>query len=153
MKKAARRRPPLTSAGKAAASDIHGLQDAVTDLAELGVDGLEHGVLALADGRVRILQAVAGQRADNLAAFRDLAGLDVAQRAAQRSRRGRLAEHALGLRQQALGIENTSLFLMRVLFCMFAEDVELLPKDSFKTLLEDCARKPAIAPESIARRA
>ncbi len=36
----------------------------------------------------------------------------------------------------ALGIEQTSLFLMRVLFCMFAEDVELLPKDSFKRFLE-----------------
>jgi len=37
----------------------------------------------------------------------------------------------------ALGIEATSLFLMRVLFCMFAEDVELLPKDSFKRFLAD----------------
>ena len=34
-------------------------------------------------------------------------------------------------------IEATSLFLMRTLFCMFAEDVELLPKDSFKTFLSD----------------
>lgn len=37
----------------------------------------------------------------------------------------------------ALGIEATSLFLMRTLFCMFAEDVGLLPKDSFKTFLSD----------------
>jgi hypothetical protein len=37
----------------------------------------------------------------------------------------------------ALGIEATSLFLMRVLFCMFAEDVELLPRDSFKRFLAD----------------
>jgi hypothetical protein len=37
----------------------------------------------------------------------------------------------------ALGIEATSLFLMRMLFCMFAEDVELLPKDSFKRFLAD----------------
>ncbi len=37
----------------------------------------------------------------------------------------------------AMGIEQTSLFLMRMLFCMFAEDVELLPKDSFKTFLSD----------------
>jgi hypothetical protein len=35
-------------------------------------------------------------------------------------------------------IEETSLFLMRMLFCMFAEDVELLPKDSFKTFLASC---------------
>ena len=37
----------------------------------------------------------------------------------------------------SLGIEATSLFLMRTLFCMFAEDVELLPKDSFKRFLSD----------------
>ena len=37
----------------------------------------------------------------------------------------------------ALGIEATSLFLMRTLFCMFAEDVGLLPADSFKTFLSD----------------
>ncbi|WP_370637099.1 class I SAM-dependent DNA methyltransferase [Phyllobacterium chamaecytisi] len=36
------------------------------------------------------------------------------------------------------------MFLMRVLFTMFAEDVELLPKDSFKELLKDCAQKPEI---------
>ena len=34
-------------------------------------------------------------------------------------------------------IEGTSLFLMRTLFCMFAEDMELLPRDSFKTFLAD----------------
>jgi hypothetical protein len=34
-------------------------------------------------------------------------------------------------------IEETSAFLMRTLFCMFAEDVGLLPKDSFKTFLAD----------------
>ncbi len=38
------------------------------------------------------------------------------------------------------------MFLMRVLFTMFAEDVELLPKDSFKELLKDCAQKPEIFP-------
>lgn len=36
----------------------------------------------------------------------------------------------------ALGIESTSLFLMRMLFCMFAEDVELLEKGSFQRFLE-----------------
>ncbi|KQT33538.1 hypothetical protein ASG29_05725 [Sphingomonas sp. Leaf412] len=41
----------------------------------------------------------------------------------------------------ALGIEATSLFLMRMLFCMFAEDVGLLPKDSFKSFLEEAQRK------------
>jgi hypothetical protein len=38
--------------------------------------------------------------------------------------------------ERSLAIENTSLFLLRVLFCMFAEDVGLLPKDSFKNFLE-----------------
>jgi len=41
----------------------------------------------------------------------------------------------------ALGIEATSLFLMRMLFCMFAEDVGLLEKDSFKNFLEEAQRK------------
>ena len=43
--------------------------------------------------------------------------------------------------QVALGIEATSLFLMRMLFCMFAEDVELLPRDSFKRFLEEAKGK------------
>ncbi|MBA4160772.1 MAG: class I SAM-dependent DNA methyltransferase [Novosphingobium sp.] len=43
----------------------------------------------------------------------------------------------------ALGIEKTSLFLMRVLFCMFAEDVELLPKGSFTQFLEEARGKSA----------
>lgn len=34
-------------------------------------------------------------------------------------------------------IEETSLFLMRIIFCMFAEDIGLLPQDRFKAFLED----------------
>lgn len=41
----------------------------------------------------------------------------------------------------SLGIEATSLFLMRVLFCMFAEDVELLPKGSFTAFLKASTEK------------
>ena len=41
----------------------------------------------------------------------------------------------------ANSIEETSLFLMRVLFCMFAEDVELLPKGSFTLFLEEARNK------------
>ena len=33
-------------------------------------------------------------------------------------------------------------FLMRCLFTMFAEDVELLPKESFQRLLDKCTREP-----------
>ena len=39
--------------------------------------------------------------------------------------------------------EEVALFLMRCLFTMFAEDVELIPKDGFKTLLRDCRDAPA----------
>ena len=40
--------------------------------------------------------------------------------------------------------EDVALFLMRCIFTMFAEDVELLPKDSFKQLLEKCAGNPSM---------
>ena len=46
----------------------------------------------------------------------------------------------------AIGIEQTSLFVMRLLFCMFAEDVGLLPKDRFTALLAD-AREAVDADE------
>ena len=46
-----------------------------------------------------------------------------------------------GATEIALGIEATSLFLMRMLFCMFAEDVGLLPTDSFKSFLDEAQRK------------
>ena len=38
--------------------------------------------------------------------------------------------------------EAVALFLMRCLFTMFAEDVELLPKDSFRDLLKRCIANP-----------
>jgi SAM-dependent methyltransferase len=40
--------------------------------------------------------------------------------------------------------EDVAMFLMRCLFTMFAEDVELLPKKSFQRLLERCEAEPAI---------
>jgi hypothetical protein len=39
--------------------------------------------------------------------------------------------------ERSLAIEDTALFLMRIIFCMFAEDVGLLPKASFTAFLED----------------
>jgi hypothetical protein len=39
--------------------------------------------------------------------------------------------------------EEVAHFLMRCIFTMFAEDVELLPKGSFTELLEDCLEGPA----------
>lgn len=38
--------------------------------------------------------------------------------------------------------EEVALFLMRCVFTMFAEDAELIPKDSFKALLRDCRDNP-----------
>lgn len=39
---------------------------------------------------------------------------------------------------QSQAIEESSLFLMRMLFCMFAEDVKLLPENSFRDFLGSC---------------
>jgi SAM-dependent methyltransferase len=51
----------------------------------------------------------------------------------------RLAAVSKGLEKRGHNPEDVALFLMRCLFTMFAEDVELLPADSFKDLLTKCA--------------
>ena len=56
----------------------------------------------------------------------------------------RIANPGKGDGDMALGIESTSLFLMRTLFCMFAEDVELLPKGSFTAFLDESRDKSDI---------
>ena len=49
---------------------------------------------------------------------------------------------------RSLAIEETALFLMRIIFCMFAEDVGLLPKASFTGFLERAvANEAAFQPE------
>lgn len=58
----------------------------------------------------------------------------------------RIAKVSKALEEQGYATEDVAMFLMRVLFTMFAEDVELLPKDSFKDLLKDCTQKPEIFP-------
>lgn len=58
----------------------------------------------------------------------------------------RIAKVSKALEQQGHAAEEVAMFLMRMLFTMFAEDVELLPKDCFKELLKDCAAKPEIFP-------
>ncbi len=51
-------------------------------------------------------------------------------------------------RDRSLAIEETALFLMRVIFCMFAEDVGLLPKRSFTNFLGmTLEREAAFEPE------
>ncbi|WP_137157678.1 DNA methyltransferase [Rhizobium sp. FKL33] len=78
----------------------------------------------------------------------DPISLDPSRHAAKVTREiaARIAKVSQALEKQGHRTEEVAMFLMRTLFTMFAEDVELLPKDSFKTLLEDCARKPAIFP-------
>ena len=66
-------------------------------------------------------------------------GLEESQR-----QRTRLASAA----EKSQIVEDTALFLMRILFCMFAEDVELLPKDSFQKFLAGCL-PPAGSPADV----
>jgi len=70
--------------------------------------------------------------------------LDPARQSAKVTRdiAGRLAEVSKGLEKRGHGAEEVALFLMRCLFTMFAEDVELLPRDSFTKLLRECADDP-----------
>ena len=68
--------------------------------------------------------------------------LDPARQSATVTREiaARLAEVSKGLEARKHEPEDVALFLMRCLFTMFAEDVELLPNDSFKELLAKCTR-------------
>lgn len=74
----------------------------------------------------------------------DPQALDPTREAAKVTRKiaARLAQVSKALEQQGHDPEQVSLFLMRCVFTMFAEDVELLPKDSFTTLLAKCAEDP-----------
>jgi len=92
------------------------------------------------------------------AIWRDPAGIDPRVRSADVTRdvARKLAQVSLHLEQEGRAelrrrgvadaaheaelIESTALFLMRVLFCMFAEDVGLLPKERFTEFLESCVR-------------
>ena len=59
----------------------------------------------------------------------------------------RLAAVSKGLEARNHPAEDVALFLMRSIFTMFAEDVELLPKGAFTDLLEECLESPdAFAP-------
>ena len=42
--------------------------------------------------------------------------------------------------ERSVAVEETSLFLMRILFCMFAEDIGLLPANSFRDFLADAVK-------------
>jgi hypothetical protein len=59
-------------------------------------------------------------------------------------------EEAKGRNGKALyDPEAVALFLMRCLFTMFAEDVELLPKDSFRAVLQKCTANPELFPRLV----
>ena len=97
------------------------------------------------------------------AVWTDPASIDPRARSAEVSRdiAGRLAEVSKWLEsiqrqrtsdasdsERSLAIEETALFLMRIVFCMFAEDVGLLPDKSFSGFLEKAvANEAAFEPE------
>ncbi len=61
----------------------------------------------------------------------------------------RLARVSKALEDAGHPADDVAMFLMRVLFTMFAEDVELLPKKSFQKVLKDCVQKPLIFPSML----
>ncbi|WP_420606415.1 class I SAM-dependent DNA methyltransferase [Novosphingopyxis sp.] len=52
--------------------------------------------------------------------------------------------------ERSLEIEEASLFLMRILFCMFAEDIGLLPEDRFKDFLKRAESNDALFANGLA---
>ncbi|MHB2266695.1 class I SAM-dependent DNA methyltransferase [Aliihoeflea sp. PC F10.4] len=77
------------------------------------------------------------------------ASLDPARESARVTRAiaGRLAEVSRSL-EKSYAPQDVALFVMRCIFCMFAEDVDLLPKGEFTRLLEDCTKSPkALVPQ------
>lgn len=73
-------------------------------------------------------------------------GLDPTKHAAKVTRdiAKRLAEVSKALEARKCNPEDVAHFLMRCLFTMFAEDVDLLPKDSFTKLLEKSVADPTL---------
>jgi hypothetical protein len=79
--------------------------------------------------------------------FVDPLSLDPSRESARVTRQiaARLAELAKSLEQAGHAPEAVAQFLMRCLFTMFAEDVRLLPADSFRNLLLTHAERPDTA--------
>ncbi len=75
----------------------------------------------------------------------DPMALDPARRSAEVTREvaAHLADLARSLEANGHSSEHVAAFLTRALFSMFAEDVQLLPKDSFRGLLEQHRNAPA----------
>lgn len=83
-----------------------------------------------------------------VAIWTDPLSLDPSRHAAKVTRdiAHRIAKVSQALEKAGHPTEEVAMFLMRVLFTMFAEDVDLLPKDCFSDLLKLCAAKPQIFP-------
>nr|WP_228064327.1 DNA methyltransferase [Lysobacter avium] len=83
----------------------------------------------------------------------DPLGLDPSRESARVTREiaTRLAKLARSLEQARHAPEAVAQFLMRCLFTMFAEDVKLLPQDSFRELLTKHAEQPDIAMRMLAQ--
>lgn len=83
----------------------------------------------------------------------DPLGLDPSRESARVTREiaTRLATLARSLEQAGHDPEAVAQFLMRCLFTMFAEDVKLLPHDSFRQLLTRHAEQPDIAMRMLAQ--
>ncbi|WP_223653384.1 class I SAM-dependent DNA methyltransferase [Hymenobacter psoromatis] len=97
--------------------------------------------------RVRLAQlADADVRARLALLFTDPQQLDPARRAAQVTRQlaGQLAALSAQLERAGHSSEVVAQFLMRCLFTMFAEDVELIPRASFAGLLAEYAATPVL---------
>ncbi|NDK55745.1 class I SAM-dependent DNA methyltransferase [Pontibacter fetidus] len=83
--------------------------------------------------------------------FTDPLELDPSRRAARVTRQlaERLAKLAASLEQTGYTPEQVSGFLMRCLFTMFAEDVQLLPEKSFTKLLQDYRQNITYFPDAL----
>jgi hypothetical protein len=76
------------------------------------------------------------------AVWTDPLALDPSRRSARVTREvaGKLADLARSLEESGHGAERTANFLMRAIFTMFAEDVQLIPAGAFTSLLEEIGR-------------
>ncbi|MEQ1902080.1 MAG: DNA methyltransferase [Devosia sp.] len=75
----------------------------------------------------------------------DPSALDPTKKAAEATREvaDRLAQVSKSLEERGFNPERVAQFLMRCLFTMFAEDVELLPKSGFTEVLKTCVQDPS----------
>ncbi len=81
----------------------------------------------------------------------DPQSLDPSKKAAKVTRdiAERLAAVSKAAEKHGWPTEEVATFLMRCLFTMFAEDVELLPKDAFRNVLEKCEADPEKFPHLV----